>query len=101
MAGAQVRRRDGLSAAATGSARFNHYRRSRGGLPRHAALAPKSAGFGGDLRVLLERIGSRTSETVGWQCLSPLPRSDCRESDKAGLVGGITRWRRSWKYRKN
>src|SRR5260370_30280851 len=93
MGGAQVRRRDGLSAAAAGSACGRDYCRSRGGVPRNPEAAAAVVGVGRDLRVFMERAGDPAPGDASQQRLPVFSRRDCRESGKASLVGRIPRRR--------
>src|SRR6202041_3067796 len=101
MAGAQVRRRDGVSAAGVGRARDgDHYRPGRAirAMPAVAGGAPRP---GRDVRIFVGRAREAVEGTRAAQRVRAVPASDRRQSPPARVVGRIARRRRSWPNRKD
>src|SRR5271156_3762044 len=89
MAGAQVRRRDGVSAAGAGRARNgDHYRPGRA-VRAMPAAAGGARGPGRDLRIFVGRARKTVETARTAQRLRAGPASDRRQSPSARVVGRI------------
>ena len=101
MAGAQVRRRDGVSAAGAGRSRHRDNHRPGGALCAMPAAAGGARRPGRDLRIFVGRARKAVEGTRTAQRVRALPASDRRQSPSARVVGRIASGRRGGPNRKD